>query len=229
MKIAIYTCITGGYDDVKPPHYVEDDCDYYLISDDITKLCEPYKWIDVDCVISADTMSDKDKNRYCKMHPFDIFPQYDYSIYVDGSIQIIGNISENIKKTGTLGLAMHRHRCTDDVYEEGVFLSWLGVTSKDKVCDDICRYVKSGLPRHFGMFECGMIVTDLHNLKAHEIYGRWYDEYKIGAGRDQQALVYVLWTLGYRSEDIGDLGNGYNIFTNPEICWNRSIHYQLKK
>ena len=47
-----------------------------------------------------------------------------------------------------------------------------------------------------------------------------------GMKRDQQALIYVLWNMGFTTADIGDLGGKYNILTNPEISWNRSAHYK---
>ena len=32
-KIAIYTCNIGDYDDVIPPLYLPENCDYYVVSD----------------------------------------------------------------------------------------------------------------------------------------------------------------------------------------------------
>ena len=32
-SIAIYTCITGDYDDFKMPEFINEECDYYIISD----------------------------------------------------------------------------------------------------------------------------------------------------------------------------------------------------
>ena len=33
VKIAVYTIITGGYDDLREPFYVDDQLDYYVITD----------------------------------------------------------------------------------------------------------------------------------------------------------------------------------------------------
>ena len=33
LRIAVYSVITGGYDNIKSPIYVDDDLDYYLITD----------------------------------------------------------------------------------------------------------------------------------------------------------------------------------------------------
>lgn len=226
MKIAIYTCVVGGYDKIREPLIIEPNCDYYMISDDSSLVGTSYKWIDVDCVVPDVAMSSKDKNRYCKMHPHEIFKEYDYSIYLDGSIQIVKPISHNIDTIGTVGLAIHKHRERDCIYSEGIFLYWLGVVDKNTLLLDMERYMDAGIPKHFGMFECGMIVTDLHNSISQKLYKLWYEEYFKGMKRDQQALIYVLWNMGFTTDDIGNLGGKYNILTNPEINWNRSAHYK---
>lgn len=227
MRIAIYTCVIGGYDIISPPLAIEDNCDYYIISDDSSLANNVFKWIDVNSLIPNINMSPKDKNRYCKMNPHKIFPNFDFTIYLDGSIQIIKPISHNIDKVGITGLALHKHRKSDCIYSEAIFLNWLGVIrNKKDIVDEMNRYINDGFPKHFGMFECGMIVTDLNNYKGKKLYSKWYEEYLRGAKRDQQALMYSLWKLGYVKEDIGNLGGKYNILTNPEICWNKNAHYK---
>ena len=226
MKIAIYTCVTGGYDYARMPLVKEKDCDYYMISDNEALAGDSFNWIDVRAVCPAEITSPKDQNRYCKMHPHKIFPEYDFTVYMDGSIQIIRPVSHYINNVGSSGLAIHRHRERDCIYSEGIFLYWLGAVKKEALLKDISRYMDAKVPRHFGLFECGMIVTDLKNENAKQIYQCWYEEYQRGAKRDQQALIYVLWMLGMTCDDIGDLGGEYNILTNPDIKWSRSAHYK---
>ncbi len=227
MRIAIYTCVAGGYDEVRSPVIKENKCDYFLISDNAIMEKDVYKWIDIDTVIPDVNMSPKDKNRYCKMHPDEIFTEYDYTIYLDGSIQIVRPISHYISNIGKSGLAIHKHRERDCIYSEGIFLTWLGAVNKELLVDDIRRYVNAGVPRHYGLFECGMIVTDLRNPTAINLYRDWYEEYMTGVKRDQQALIYVLWKNGMTVDYIGDIGGEYNILTNPDISWNRGAHYRI--
>ena len=227
MRIAIYTCITGGYDDFREPETIESDCDYYYISDKHIDLPQGFRFIDVDTLVPDKDISPKDKNRYCKMHPYEIFAEYDFTIYFDGSIQLIKPISHYIHRVGTSGLAIHRHRERDCVYSEGIFLVWLGAAKKDDMLKDVGRYVDAGLPKHFGLFEGGMIVTDIHNPTVRELYRNWYDEYLTGMKRDQQALILTLWKMGMETNVIGDIGEGhYNILSNPDIRWDRGAHYK---
>ena len=225
MKIAVYSCITGRYDIYRDPLITEKVCDYFMISDEVGKSYV-YQWIDVDSVVPRIDMPLKDKNRYCKMHPHELFPGYDYSIYIDGSVQIVRPIAHYISRIGKTGLGMHIHRKSDDIYSEGIFLSWLGVVDNKEIIRDMKKYLMLGIPRHFGMLECGVIVTDLHNLSAKEIYDCWYQEYLNSSKRDQQSLIYALWSLGFAATDIGNIGGDYNVFTNPDLHWHRNSHYK---
>ncbi len=96
MKIAVYTCVAGGYDHIREPLTIESEVDYYMISDDSVMAGKAYNWINIDKVVPNKDMSPKDKNRYCKLHPYLLFSGYNYTIYLDGSIQIVRPISHYI-------------------------------------------------------------------------------------------------------------------------------------
>lgn len=223
-KIAVYTCITGGYDRLKRPEYLESCCDYYVISDDRAMAGDHFTWICVDDVVPDRSMGAKDKNRYCKMHPHRIFPGYAYAIYLDGSMKLTGPISRSIRDLGESGLAMHRHRSRDCLYLEAIFVEWLGVAERSALLREMRRYLDEGMPRRFGLFECGIIVSALGNQTGRRIMERWFELYLEGAGRDQCALPYVLWKLKLDAEMIGQLCGGKDILSNPYVDWIRNHH-----
>lgn len=225
VKIAVYTCITGGYDKLRQPDAVEQSCDYYVVSDAPDMSGGIWKYIDVDTIVPDSSMSVKDKNRYCKMHPHDIFPEYDYAIYLDGSIKIQRPIAHTVSQVGFTGMAIHRHKIQDCVYVDGIFAEWLGVVKKDEIIMELRRYMEEGLPKRFGMFECGMIVTDLKNQVGRRLCRQWFEEYQKGAKRDQFSLIYVLWKMRLSADDVGTLCPGKNILTNPDIAWDKKAHY----
>lgn len=224
-EIAVYTCVTGSYDTIREPLAVENECDYYIISDNGSAGGDIYEWIDVDLAVPDKNMSNKDKNRYCKLHPHLLFPKYRYTIYLDGSIQILRPISHYIERIGKCGLALHDHRASDCVYSEGIFLTWLGVAQKDEIVREASRFMEEGLPKHFGLRECSMIVTDTANPIIPELYENWYENYLHGSKRDQQALVYTLWEMGFDVDDVGRLGGQFFLHNNPDISWNIKDHY----
>lgn len=85
----IYTCITGGYDNLIEHNCINLNCDYVCFTDNPTLLKErkigtweirPVKKITEDNSLN---------NRWHKMHPHVLFPNYGDSIYIDGNIDAI--------------------------------------------------------------------------------------------------------------------------------------------
>ncbi len=224
-RTAIYTCITGGYDKLRQPDVVEESCDYYVISDDPEMGGGIYQHLDINAFVPDSSMSAKDKNRYCKMHPHDIFPEYDYTIYLDGSIKVKRPIAHYTQQIGGSGLAIHKHKIQNCVYIDGIFAEWLGVVDKNEIIEELKRYINDGLPKKYGLFECGMIVTDLKNRMGQQLCRQWFEEYQKGAKRDQFSLIYVLWKMGLTANAIGILSPGNNIVTNQDIIWDSKGHY----
>lgn len=206
-KIAVFTCITGGYDELIEPKYISDGCDYYFISDQEPKQKTIYKYIEINNVVPQG-LDDKEKNRYCKMHGHMIFPQYDYSIYIDGSICILGDISSYTNEIGYCGLAMLRHPHRNCIYEEGIQMVSLRRSDRDRTIELLNEYIREGMPRNYGLFECGVIVSETMNKMGNNILEHWYKEYMRHQLRDQFSLPYVLWKNGYPAGTIGFVDGG---------------------
>jgi hypothetical protein len=221
-KIAVYTCITGGYDIIKEPCCVEENCDYYLISDEKPKELNVYKWIDVKDVVPANIMDNAAKNRWCKMHGHKIFENYKYSIYMDGSIQIVKPISYYKENIGRVGIAMHKHPLRDCIFEEGlrIYANRRGNLSKEAVVQQMKKYLFSGMPRNYGLFACTMIVRDHSDAIGNAIMTQWFEEYMNSLRRDQLSFTYILWKNGIVCSDVGILNNGVNIRKNKDFIIN---------
>ena len=93
-RIAIYTCIWGAYDDLIEPDCVPDNCDYFAITD--REVPEGSAWKKLDVSAFSDRlagMTNAQINRYFKMMPHLLFPDYEYSIYVDGNVEIVSDLT----------------------------------------------------------------------------------------------------------------------------------------
>lgn len=218
-RTAIYTCVTGGYDHVKEPSLVEENCDYYLISDRKYPELQVYRQLDINDFIPNDNLNNAEKNRWCKMHGHRIFKDYRYSIYLDSSIQLIQPVSHYVKQIRRSGLAIHKHSLRNCIYEEGLRLvaSKRGNINYSKLRKQIIRYMLEGMPREYGLFECGMIVKDHFNPVGKQVTEEWFEEYLRGERRDQLSLTFVLWKNGISADDVGVLNGGKNIRKNPDF------------
>jgi hypothetical protein len=207
-KVAVYSCVTGDYDKVRNPILVDDDLDYFCISD--TPCAADSVWRFLEIPTAAKEYKGGMVNRFCKLNPWHLFCNYDFSIYIDGNIEIVSDIRSlcSIAKNSKIGIAMHLHSDRDCVYNESSICKLYKrgcIPAINKQMDD---YRKVFFPEHFGMVEATIIIVDLKNPIAKKIMGDWWIELlRSGSGRDQLSFPYVLWMNGYQISDVGCLGN----------------------
>ena len=220
-KIAVYTCMAGDYDYVRKPKYVSSNCDYFIITD-IETHYNIFNKIEIPKEIKKKFSNNSILiNRYYKMHPFDLFSEYDYAIYVDSNIEIMSDISKLLKGINDdYGIAFHANNQTDSIYDEVKTYSILKLGNYKKMKLQAKRYKKAKFPKRYGMLDCKVIAYDLKNLNALTITRKWWREYKKSESyRDKLSLPYVLWK---NDVDVSELtGLGPNIFRNPIIRVNK--------
>lgn len=210
-KIAIYTCITGNYDKIEEPLIIESACDYFLFTNNDN--LKSNLWNIKDIPEDIKKLENNVKiNRYIKMHPKELFPDYDYSIYIDGNVEIISTISQLIKNINNkTGLAIHRHCERKCIYDEIKACRAYNKGKYSNLKKQAKRYKKEGFPQNYGMLECNMLISDLQNDILTKIFNKWWEEYlKSESMRDQIALPYVLWKNNLNIDDVGNLGNNIN-------------------
>lgn len=215
-KVAVYSCITGGYDVLKDPLLVDNLLDYFLISDARNGNGSTWNYLDIPS--DAKKYSGGMINRFCKLNPQKLFNDYDYSIYIDGNVEIVSDIRSlcAIAKDSKIGIAMHLHDRRDCIYNECIVCKLYKRGNSEAIDRQISKYRTEGFPEHFGMVEATIIIVDLNNDIAKKIMSDWWNELVAsGSGRDQLSFPYVLWKNGYKIEDVGCLGN--NRQKNPKF------------
>lgn len=215
-KIAVYSCITGGYDLPLSPLMKPSNVDYLLFTDEKPLNLEYWTFKD----LPKEALQYKDntlRNRYCKMHPQIVGEGFDYAIYIDGNIKVYSDLTNIINAINSkTGLAIHRHNCRNCIYDE-VEVCKIAKRGNIPLLDKQIRYYKAeGMPIHYGLLECSVIVSDLSNCKVNVIMSAWWNEFmRSSSKRDQISLPFVLWKLGYKIEDIGNLG--WELTKNPKF------------
>lgn len=217
-KIAVYTCITGKYDELLEPIYKDPKCEYYIFTDNKDIISK--KVIKRDIPDNVKKLNNSIlENRYIKMHPYELFDskEYRYSIYIDGNIQPITNISSFINQINqNIGISMHAHSIRNCIYEEAEILKKLKKGNLKNIDQQIEKYKNEEYPKQNGLAEANVIVSDLKNNNTINIFQEWWKEFlKSSSMRDQLSLPYVLWKNGYKIEDLTSLGK--NVFDNPKI------------
>lgn len=221
-KILVYTCITGNYDNPSKIYLKENCCDYKLITNNHNLKTNDWE-IEYIPEELENKYNNKELNRYYKMHPF-IHDEYDYSIYVDGNIDIISTISdleEFLNKE--IGIAMHKHKDNDCVFEEAELCKILKKGNKKEIEKLMKEYSDKNMPHKYGLPECNIIMTDLKNDRANKIYDEWWGKLqKSKCERDQLVFPYILWKNKIKTECIATLGN--NVYRNPKFRVNTHVN-----
>ncbi len=216
----VYTCIMNKYDKLRSPLLRTKNTDYFVFSDDPNIIKETSCW-------QYKEISEKIKkkcnnnpiliNRYIKMHPHELFKEYDLALYVDGNVRVISNIEECFGYINDkTGLAMHDHSKRNDVYEEAKACIKLNKGNKKNIKQLVKEFKEENFPYNYGLFEAGVIAIDLKNKNSKIILNDWYQDFiKSETERDQLTLPYVLWKNNFKFIDVGILGN--NLYDNPKF------------
>jgi hypothetical protein len=228
IKIAVYTCITQGYDSLKIPLSVDERLAYFCYTDTPQSVMPPWKFLP----INLKGISPKDQNRYIKMHPHEFLPDYDITVYVDGSIQIVGDLHTLICTSmgSPEDVFFYQHPQRNCVFAEAAACAYYSHDWLWNIASQMRRYSREGYPVDNGLFEAGVIVGK-NTAKLRLLMNTWWCEYRSGAKRDQLSLPFVAWRLGISLGSLGEsdprFGHRYFRFINHPI--QRSLKLILRK
>lgn len=226
-KKVIYTCLVGNYDDLLQPLVVDDSFDYICFSNDI-KEEKIGVW-----QIRPIPYENKDKarlSRYVKLLPHNVLEEYDWSLWIDANIQIVGKeLYKILVEKITLGNEIYQvNHCIppcDCTYEEIKYAFLLGRCPFIKSVQQYCYLKRSGLPAHWGLYENNIILRKHNSPLVRNISEEWWNEYMIYTKRDQFSLMYVYWKNNYKPELL--LLRNQNTRNVNFLTWN--IHIKDKK
>lgn len=215
--IVIYTAIFGKYDIPKTPVVVPDNCDFYLITDQEDLVVSTWKTIRASELIpDYDKLSNAERNRFCKMFPYKIFKDVRFSVYIDGNIKPITDLTEFVNHDYKYGLQFHAHKARRCVYDEIEACRILKKSPINALNEYRSKLLNSGFPKKYGMVECNVIVRDHNNEEMKGIMEEWWEEFhRNEVKRDQLSIPYLLWKHGIRIDEVSHLGN--NVEENDAI------------
>lgn len=214
-RIAVYSCIVGRYDSILEPVIAEDNVDYYMFTD--LTLQSGSAWTKIDLTEHDDyyALSPNQLNRKIKILQTEILRQYDYTVYVDGNIEIVCCVSPMIESMGGCSLGIHYHRSRDCIYDEVVAVKHLKRLTGLDMEKQISGYREKGFPAHFGLYENSIIIRNNNDSATLQLMADWWDEYVKHPTRDQLSLPYVIWDTEFSKDKIHILGN--DIQRNPRF------------
>lgn len=218
-RIVVYTCIIGNYDRIQEPVFVPDNCDFYIITDQTVAETSVWKKIDIADIDNIKGMSSPTLiNRFIKMNPYELFENYRYSIYIDGNLRIITDLTEYVNRVSEYGISFFDHGARKCVYDEIQMCIDLKKAREEKL-REFERYLKElNMPKEYGLLYGGVIVRDHENEKGRKISKAWWEAFLQFPMRDQILLPYVLFEKGILTEKLSTLGENLKSAYGIQRC-----------
>lgn len=204
MRIAVYTSIFGGYDNIVDDQLKMDGVDYICYTDADIKS-------DV-WEIRKSTPIYTDPNRNAKKYkilPHRYLKNYDYSIWIDGNIKVISDIrtlcSGNPYKVYDHMQVFDKRNC---IYDEAQTILNFGKINSERepergikawkdnpelIVKQMNRYISEGYPKQNGLATNPIIVRNHKDSDVIKTMEDWWLEIKHNSKRDQLSFNYIAW------------------------------------
>lgn len=137
--------------------------------------------------------------RYVKMHPHSLLPEYDYCVWIDGNIQIVGEyfytvVREKIQSHTLVSSMRHPHM--DCTYDDAYVCIASHKDSAIRIFLQILYLKIKGFPPNFGLYETNVFFRDNKNEKVLAFNNLWWKLLSRLSRRDQLGCTYSMWKVG---------------------------------
>jgi len=191
-KIVIYTVITGNYDDLKDPKVISENCDYVCFSNIEVKSSvwkhRNLQWI----------CEDKTKvARYHKINSHKLFSNYEYSVWIDACVQIVGNVEMLIDIYRDNDFVAFKHPTTNCIYEEANVCKNLELDYDCVINEQMDSYKTNGYPENNGLIQSTCLFRK-NTPEIIKLNNMWWAEVCKYSRRDQLSFNYCAYSLGIK-------------------------------
>ena len=189
-RLVVYTCVTGAYDKLKPLTCRVPWADYVCFADGLESEgwdVRPVSWT------ASDPVS---LSRYSKLNPHKVLPEYEYSLWIDGNVDILSDsVYETIRhmmdEDVLYGALSHPER--DDVYDEALRIVANGRESLANAARTVSFLRGEGFPRHWGLYENNVILRKHNAPEVVAFDSLWWKMFSRFSRRDQLTCTYCMW------------------------------------
>lgn len=237
-KTVIYTAIFGGYNKlIEQPRFK--NVDYICFTD---RPLQSKSWKVIKVTEPPFNDDNTRNNRYYKILPHLQFPDYDYSIYIDGNFISQKNCSILIEKylTNDITMACFDHNQTimdprNCIFQEHNAIIKLAVKEnrfKDDpaIIEQQINIIKSSnYPENNGLISGGVLIRKHNDPLLIKVMEQWWFYVKNYSKRDQLSFNFVAWQNNFKYNTIpGDIRKKNDFFYM--ICrHNKNFNFNIFK
>ena len=189
-KKVVYTCITGNYDNLLEVTQMDSDFDYICFTDNPSLTSDTWQ---IRLIDGLENLNNVRKQRYIKINAHKLLSEYDLSIWIDGNIQLLGNLNDLIEKYHKGYMSTFKHPWNNCIYQECVGCMSIKKDNPLVMIKQTLQYRKEGYPHNNGLVETKMLIRNHNDHECIELMEAWWAELNNGSHRDQLSFNYVLW------------------------------------
>jgi len=197
-RLVVYCAIANNYNALLNPSVRDDGVDYFCFTDQPIwlSLTNSTVWKIRPFPKEVLHLEPTRKCRMVKILPHLFFPEYEYSVWVDGSIDIIGDIGALIAKYDYPDLLCFKHPKRACIYEEGRACIDLGKDDPHLITRQLDAYRRQGFPENAGLVETGVLIRKHNAPNIIKLMEAWWQELSTHSRRDQLSFPYAAWRTG---------------------------------
>ena len=217
-KYVIYTVIVGNYDNVPDFGVIDERFDYIIFSDSIP-AGKAGIW-EVRPIPYTNEIKTKTA-RWVKMHPEELLPEYEYSLWIDACVNIKSSyIYERFVSLAESHCLISSNPNPDVicVFQEMCSMMYLHWEHEEKIIEWGRFLRKEQYPRWSGSFESWMVFRKHSDSKIKDFDSKWWWCIENYARRDQFSFPYLLWKMNI--DAVPFLPSGIDIRHNEYLDWN---------
>lgn len=218
-RIVVYTAITGGKDRLKE-NQVTAGLPFYAFLD------EPVESDTWEVLPAMELFKDPRRNARChKILAHQLFPDCEYSVWIDGTISVISDILPLIDGLmAGCDVATFRHPERRCLYKEAKTCMRFSLDDRATIEKQVAYYQGKNFAADAGLFETNVLIRR-HCPRVAAFNNLWWSELCFHSNRDQISFPYAAWSTGLR---IGIIpGNAQNLpHINPRRCGSEYFSWQ---
>lgn len=191
-KIVVYTCISGNYEKLKEVKVINSEIDYVCFTNNKTLTSKTWQIREIpECL---DDLDETRKARCIKILPHIFLPEYDISLWIDGNIEIKGDliefINDHINKSDFMTTKHPDRIC---VYDESSAVIKQKKDDEKIVKRQMEHYKNQLYPEKYGMVQTNILLRKHNNIDVINLCNDWWNEVLKHSKRDQLSFNYVCW------------------------------------
>jgi hypothetical protein len=242
-KVACITSIYGNYDELKTPNIKNMKLvDWYCFTDSNIKNDI---WQIINKEYHIENMKDEykiNKNYYnniidkkiynmmsakyykIKTHEIDILKEYDYYIWIDGSIYLQDEFLNNILfiiYNNDINLINFKHSEREFIRDETLFSLQMPKYNDQDLDLQYNKYLKNGYLDNYGLYE-NTIIIKRNDKKINTLFNKWWEHNIKYSYQDQISYPYVLFKCNIKPDYVIN----ENVFNNSNYSY---VDFELMK